>query len=511
MSSTTTTVTWHLERSKPNDVELIVKPHDYDSWLPVPGRDELNKGNVMTINLELRGKNGKPLNVKAESFELHLNNTSKEPGITINYPVDPGSNQLPDLRLLLLPNIESVDEGQSLSVSSTDGISGKAYIGSYDGGGWSTLTAEAILNDGHHTRLQGRLLVSNGETEILIPKRNPNSKIGEYWSKANGNPADNDDNESYSGNNNKGDGLSAYEEYRGVISENEFGSKPGKFGRLDPSKKELGIKLDKAQLSLFEQGIKWFENGSKLKVIKFYEGEIGGDRRFNKNSSYAHIYDQYTLVLYKGLLADLGIGSPLGCTFKVGFNFKDPAKNDPDIPANTASIVIDPDAVNKEYNTLSARYSPERLPFTASELFSNTVAHELGHGVNVAHHGQTPGEISPVTATAADKSPYYTFRVFNRQGVEITDRPYTINGLIGKSGDGTLESGDISCFMAYVPYYNWAFTRGADFARIYNQVPLTPLGQTMCVSEAGTGFNHSIIFFGNAVPGNCVSQVKLKP
>ncbi|HET9826059.1 MAG TPA: hypothetical protein VFP87_12045, partial [Chitinophagaceae bacterium] len=266
LSTTTTTISWRLRRSPPEDVELIVTPEgydkagvkmNYDDWLPEPGINEMFKGSVMTINLKLQGKNGKPLKVKAESFELQLNNTSREPGITINYPSEPGPKQLPDLRFLMLPNIESEDEDQFISVGSPDGITGKTYIGSYDGGGWTTLTVEAILKDGHHTHIRGKLLVSNGQTDIPIPKRKANAKIAEAWLKKYNNPGEMDDREQSNGNGNDGDGLTAYEEYRGVVAE-------GQYKRLDPTKKEVGIVAREKDLSLFDEGIELFKSASDL-------------------------------------------------------------------------------------------------------------------------------------------------------------------------------------------------------------------------------------------------------
>ncbi|MBL0130434.1 MAG: hypothetical protein IPP43_04340 [Chitinophagaceae bacterium] len=60
-----------------------------------------------------------------------------------------------------------------------------------------------------------------------------------------------DDKEYSTGNSNDGDGLTAYEEYRGVISEKEFGPRnPNKFGRLDPNKKRAGNNGKRAELPI---------------------------------------------------------------------------------------------------------------------------------------------------------------------------------------------------------------------------------------------------------------------
>jgi len=260
----------------------------------------------------------------------------------------------------------------------------------------------------------------------------------------------------------------------------------------------LGLRVDKAELPYFTEGINWFENATKLKVLRFNETEIGPDRKLNKNAGHANIYNQFTLLLYKGLLGYAG--GPLGVAYSVNMQ--------PNIPANSQNIVIDPGAIQNEYNFILNRERPVRLPFTQSDLAANTIAHELGHGVNIPHHGQHPDQTSPQEATLPDRSPYYTFRVFDRNGSAIP-LPTTLKGRIGISGG--LQSGDLSCIMTYNPYYNWAFTRGADLARIYNKVPLIPIGNKLCTSTLGTGFNHSIIYFGDASSGgNCFEKIKLK-
>ncbi len=493
------TITWSLSRDL-NDAVLIVTPENYDNWMPEPGKDESSPGKLMNISLKIQARNGGPSPVKATEFILQLSGTSREPGIALNYPVtDPKTT--PDLQFQWQMYADTSAEGQQLEIHLRNpGVSASARIAAFDGGGYTTLSVTAILED--NTELRGSLLVPNGEQLIRIPKRMPGDKIATAWLTANNNPGESADEDALDGNPNKGDGLSAYEEYRGVICEYEFGARhPAKFGRLDPWKMNLGLKVDKAELPFFAEGIKWFENGTHIKVLRFNEREIGGDRRLNKNGASAHIYDQYTLLLYKGLLAYAG--GPLGITYTSSMN--------PEIPANTQNIVIDPGAVQREYDTIANRARPAPLPFTRSELLANTIAHELCHGVNVWHHGEEPPIPRPLRkATLPDQSPYYTFRVFDRAGNPV-NLPYEFRGRIGIAGG--LQSGDLSCIMAYNPYYNWAYTRGADLARIYNQVPIAPIGNKICTSALGTGFNHSIIYFGDASPGrgNCLQQIKLKP
>ncbi|HET9826061.1 MAG TPA: hypothetical protein VFP87_12055 [Chitinophagaceae bacterium] len=501
LSTTTTTISWHLTRSQPQDVELIVTPEGYDKdghkkkyddWLPEPGRTELNKGSIMTINLELQSKNKKPLKARVESFELRLNNTSREPGITINYPIEPASKPLPDLRFLMVPNIESVDEDQFISIGSPDGITGKAYIASYDGGGWTTLTVDAILKDEHHTHIQGKLLVSNGEVDIRIPKRDPNVHIAEAWLKANGNPGEMDDKEQSNGNGHDGDGLTAYEEYRGVISE-------GKYRRLYPDKKELGVRLERAERSFFLDGLEWFKKASDIDIVRFTENEIGDDRLLNKNSTTAHIYPQCAILLEKG-----GLKNALGKTFP-----------EPGIPKDIEMVIIDEQACLMEYRFWQAyaKKLNEPVPFSSNEFIANAIAHELGHTVACIHHGPHEKTVDGPAAQKKLDDAGVKYSIISYDG-SVINLPYRILGKVGTNGNE--ESGDISCLMAYQPFCWWALN-------IKNGVPtftglrLYPLGNIMCNSTDGKYINEKDAkgdndYFGDVSSGggNCKPSIKLK-
>lgn len=488
VGTVTTTITWNLVRSL--DVELIVTPQNYNNWLPEPGRDELTKGSVINISLKVQRRNGQPSTLKAKSFELHLSSTSKEPGITLNAPLSPSSDQMPDLRFLEHPIAESLEEDQFIKIDCKDGSTGNAFIASYDGGGWTTLTVEAILEDDTH--IKGSLLVSGGEQEIRIPKRDIGSKIATAWLTANGNPGEMDDDEitpiqKSAGNINKGDGLTAYEEYRGVISE-------GKFKRLNPKKKEVGILASRSDFSLFSEGIGWFKNASGLEIVRFDfdREEIAPDGKLNLNAKSAHDYDQYALYLLNGGLGGTGT---LGIVYS--------RTNAPDIPAQIISVVADWNAIQAAYRRRVTSTRPDLLKFTLQDYLAQTVAHELGHAVNIWHHGvDNPYEDFNVNDNSA------SYRIFNRNGILITDRPYTLSNIGFKTG--TVESGDMSCMLNYYPYYSWGYTIGADGAHIFNQVPLLSLGKIFCKSKNATGINATRLYFGDADKGNCLEQIKLR-
>jgi hypothetical protein len=110
-------IRWCLTRG-PIDLDLIVTPLEYNTWLPSPGSDEKIPGSNITIGLQVKGKNGKPPSFKAKYFELELKNTSRENGITINYPAkkSAGALPLPDLGFVPQEGATIAKDGQAIKV-----------------------------------------------------------------------------------------------------------------------------------------------------------------------------------------------------------------------------------------------------------------------------------------------------------------------------------------------------------------------------------------------------------
>jgi hypothetical protein len=355
---------------------FIIAPEKYDDWLPLAGRDELSKGGMMKLNLKVQRRDGRPSPISVREFELRLTNTSREPGITLNFPINPHVQQLPDLRFIPHAIAESDSDHQSITIKSRDGRTGSALIASYDGGGYTTLTGEAVL-DGE-IRIQGELIVPGGEHEILIPKRDPGSNIAKAWLRVNGDPLDNDDNELSVGCRNDGDGLSAYEEYRGVISQ-------GTFKRLDPQKKDLGVWGTRIDMKSFSEGMAWLERAAGIKVIRFVDGEIDADRKLNRNFRTSNIQKQYVQNIVKGKVSDgVGENRPIDVTGK--------------IPFQSEKVVIDVNKISAAYNiqVRAIAGTNTRMPYTLLEQIANTVAHELAHGIGVDHHGP-PSDVPNIT------------------------------------------------------------------------------------------------------------------
>lgn len=480
----TTKITWDLRRTLEN-VELIVTPANYDQWMPKPGRDEFTAGAIMNVSLKLQKRGGGPTNIKAKQFELKLINTSNEPGMTINFPVN-STNTTPDLRFILHSNGDHWDTTfQEFNILCSPPRQSESFkIGAFDGGGWTILRADAILED--DSRITGHLLVSNGDIDIRIPKREPDSHIAEAWVVANDHPGAMDDKENSNENPYLGDGYTAYEEYRGIIHN-------GSFKRLNPKKKELGILSNSRNFVLLGEGINRFKAASDLEIISFDidRKEVDSDNRVNTNKKSDHDFDQYALHLRNGSLG----GKLLGQVF---------SRTDvPDIPSQILAVVIDFSCLLTTYSYRVTDASPDVLKFSLSEYLAQTVAHELGHAVNVWHHGGGK-TFDPFTISTLSNDT----RIFDRNGNLITYRPITLKG-IGEA-NGTVESGDLACMMNYYPYFKWGYSIGDDQANVFNKEPLIPLGKKFCNSDAATNFNTTGLYFGKAAKGKCIMQIKLR-
>lgn len=477
-------INWSLTRG-PSEADLIVTPQAYDTWLPLPGKSEKEAGGRLLVSLQLVGKDGKPSKLKAKYFELELKGTSKEPGIALNAPLQAAATPAFDLAFEPLEGARLEEKGQKMEVFPSDGTSASVAILSYDGGAYTTLVATAVLPGGR--RIRGMLLKKGGEKEILVPRRSGGSLIADAWKKLYGNPEDSDDKEKSPGNENDGDGLTAYEEYRGVMT-------TGQFKRLNPNKKELGVQLAKEQETAFKGGLDLFAKASGIDVILLYKDELSPDRILNKNSASAKASVQHALLLEATTLPEGVMGR------------NDPKERLKKTPKQSEKVVIDLAQFQTHQKELEASCTAAGIsvPYTLEQNKAVTIAHELAHGVYLDHHGKPSQEINR-TASAGSAVP---FRIYATDGSEVKERPFNIEGRVGT--DGNEASGDLSCIMAYNSVYQWAYHKAADGSLVYYAVPPLPTGTRFCQSDEPTGINTSGHFFGKATTGNCLSRLKVR-
>lgn len=478
----------------PDDVELIITPENYDNWLPAPGSSEQQYGATINIGLKLKPKEGKQLTVKATSFKITLHNTSEEPGIAINYPAVKQDKDLPDLRLLAAATANPVNNGQQITLPANNGESAFATLASYDGGGYTTLTAEAVLTDGRI--IKGKLLKPSGVSEVLIPKRNSGRMIASAWITKDPSNSDTEDNETSKGNQNNGDGLSAYEEYRGIFSQ-------GKHLRLSNKKKELMVQIAGKDLIHFKSGLSLMSAAAGIEVLPLSEQELGKTRLLNINGNSARNGDQYALLLLNQPIGSASEKQNYGTT---GINLPKP-KYGKSIRESEKTIV-DVTEIMRSYREQEevAKKAKDPMPYTMEDEISSTVAHELAHGLNVYHHGDHGSEAArPIN---------YTGKVKVIAFGSASDRPLNykqdtlIRSTIGLPGGES--SGNISCIMVYTNYFQWAGDIKKGEYIHYHAVPLLPVGKIFCTSSDATGINKSPHYFGKAARGNCLAQLKIK-
>lgn len=278
----TFSIGWTLRETLP-DVELKVTSRDYERWRPTaePGP---KPGKPLRMVARLVSPSGADLsNVRMERVDWKLVNTSREPGIALNYPPD-SSDVSFDLKLTDLP---TRNEGQEATHFNPPGKTSAVFIEPYDWGGWTTLNVEAQLNDGRV--IKGKMDVGNlafGPTEnIRIPRTYSDSRIAIEWQRQNGAVDMWDDEDSEKLPLGKpgadGDGLSVYEEYRGFYV-------GGKHVSTDPRKKDLFIFNDtKSTVDSFpivERAVSRFESISGLNIRKLKSGELSS-AEINRNRS----------------------------------------------------------------------------------------------------------------------------------------------------------------------------------------------------------------------------------
>lgn len=463
-------------------VDLIIESPKYDGWLPVPGKDEDSHGNTIDVGLKLVSPTGKPLTVKAKYFEAKLVNTSAEPGIAINYPIDAPSNGKPDLCLLDDKGNRAPGDAQSLKVTAIDGKTGSLAIAAFDGGGFTTLEVTAFMEDG--TQVTGHYLKPDGLSSVPYPKRNAGRLIAESWLTKYNNPNEYDDNEQTIANQNHGDGLSVFEEYRGVISE-------GKHLRLDPVKKEVGIRVKKEEVDLFRNGFALFASATNVIPVICYTTEMEESRKINRNGKTAKAGDQYGLYIENKDLGD-GIGETVP-----GSNFK--------TTKITTGVYVNIARIRYVHQETLKRNGIPRLPYTVQEDIDNTVAHEIAHGIGIPHHGSSGQGV----IYTKKESPNADIVFLLEDGKPSPVIPTLDQQLLG--GQHNDASGDLNCIMAYTGKYQWAFTPESRKI-IYRQVPFMPVGKKLCSSVAGTGINANGKYFGDAQSGygNCLSVFKVK-
>jgi hypothetical protein len=395
------TYAWNLTHHE--NLEVIVEPKEYDGWVPQGGPDENTPGNRLVVEARLQTKDGSPVREEAAKFTFQLAHVSREPGVCMNFPANPKEKPDPDLQF-------DEQSGAGLTVFDDKGRpanrgpraetkrgrykKAQASVGAYDWGAWGEIRVTAEMPDGR--KIVGYLEKDKDRPYVLLPRRQPGSHIADAWKEglAQACPGirdlpDDDDSEDvpkqtgapglYVTGPVQGDGLTLYEEYRGFYEGGGDGRRRHVQG--DPARKDVFIWDTYGGPS--KDGILLFQALSGLAV----HHELGDDE----------------------------IGPGRVVTFGQAVKEGPPGKEGPPADQTGPEVVV-----NSNYSAETPRRGTKYGIYLASaptdgpdgigyggpgqpkkvvirytdhllsiHRLSYTVAHELLHCCNVAHHGNT--------------------------------------------------------------------------------------------------------------------------
>lgn len=505
-------LTWTLSPEPLADVELVVQLAGYPDWLPRGGKDETTAGNHLPGKVVLRRRGGGETTARIDALTLRLDAVSREPGVCLNQPLGGGATS-PDLQF-------AADSGATLDQQNTrlqkQGLKAAQYaftIDCYDWAASAKFVAEATLADGR--QVFATLDGDPTTADVRLPKRSESSLIADAWQTLMGGAArDTDDDDRQAGNGNRGDGLTRFEEYRGMLAKGkhtrDHAAGPDGKRPLMPGTKDLVVEntIQHALLPSVKAGLRLFEQASGIHIVEVDAGEFDPARQVNLNLGSATAGPQHGLRLVNASTIGSGaVGQSQGVRQRVG------SASLGGSPAGWEKITVDLDGERQVYADLVRACTAQRLPvpFTLDREVQSTVAHELAHGLGVLHHGDSrPVKLASNTIDATTNR---SLLAYDRDGTVITQRPFQIGGAIGEAGNDA--SGDVHCLMCYNNVWTWSYFAGeAVYA-----APILDVGDVFCRSNQATGPNAPRLLangktvrgvFGAATAGNCLGRMRVK-
>lgn len=461
------------------DLKLELTSGDWQKWRPTAEYDG-SAGKPLEVTATVKRDDGTPAPDDVESFEWELVQTSREPGIAINWPTEAKANDKKEFDLRFEPQegqVAATPENQKLIRPVRNTAQDKAIIKPYDWGGWSTLKVTAVLRGGR--RLTGRLQGAS-EDDMRLPKRRPSSLIADDWlSQWNiPNKGDEmDDDPEPVGDGSAGDGLTLYEEYRGFYENRRH-------GEGNPMRKDY-FAVNKAG-SEVEAGLAHFRAITGLLVHpRVLRTEMDSGRVINGNyTSSPHRVDQHAVVFQNA-----------------GYSGESRAVGGPSTPKNI------------EYVGLQTRF-PGAPTFDANvDYTTSTIAHEALHTVNVWHHGRGDKDVFWNGGGGILFENGVSITAINEAGNDITAAKSSFFGIKGETltigVDGGQHSGVEDCVMRYDNAYGY-YSKSDARAR-YVPDAREVAGAQLCDGKDGTSTNgagHSPQSrFGSATNGHCKSQI----
>ena len=420
------TLNYHIGLKKEIDVTLEPEDSSEFTWLPSPGE---KRGYTLTLN--------EPGPQEIEKIRFILHSTSSHPGIATNAGNHLRLDECPDctIRKTIVKKpwqtflgLNSNGEPQSLyrlysqyndcpidsledifftdidnpefdpgedaiseklkytitqEITSRKEITQNSYqavITVMDSAATTRLSAE-ILWGGvwYEAKAIGKTANSDG-TRLLIPLDRNHNQIADSWEEGKGVDNPDDDNDNIPAGDHQGDGLTNFEEYRGIYSE-------GVLTRLWPDYKDLFVYDDSTRFraSLREVQSRYEKQNLTLWILE--EDEFRDDL-INFNEVEHRNGDQYIIVIMDHhMVPQVAMAAASGLAVHAG---------PPTRTANT--IIIDssrPDLswVGEDPNktSLTTLLGAEDAAGYYTSHYAQTLGHEIGHLQSLPHHGEGEG------------------------------------------------------------------------------------------------------------------------
>lgn len=508
VESTSRTTSWGFRPMAIRDHELvIVPPPGWREWLPDP---YVEAGRMVEVRLLVQKKGGGAPTLQPKRITVRLMGTSAEPGECLNAD---STGQSPDVTILRTePESQPSAGGQTTEIDLLEAgaTSARVVLRVADAAALTRLVASCEFVDGRAT---GGKVQGTGEPDLCLPRDDDQNRIGDAWEEERGcagiSPLEDDDDQT--DNPNRGDGLTAFEEYRSVVTRGSLARNlrtAGGAKALDPRRKDLLVV--NAGGALLEPGFTLFEQLSGIGVVVLVPGDLPADRLVNRHSDTGRGGDQF------GVVVEINENPDPSSTKAVGAS-SGPRGREDKIPSpkdcmfvRVAPAKITRLAAEQERSNLSQGVA---MPYTAAEQIAETVAHEVAHGVGVEHHCDADGNGDHGLLRLVCKDD--PTRLIDPSGKHLPGLLSLVGGEFPEDlgVKPSVSSGDIECVMCYRNYYQW-MNVWRDGKHYFVKLMPLPVGKGFCKTAAGTGWNargRSLPpFFGDAERGNCLGQMRVK-
>ncbi|HZH97921.1 MAG TPA: hypothetical protein VEX38_03040 [Fimbriimonadaceae bacterium] len=464
-------VTWTLSPWDQQEGQVYLEKVA-DNYIPEPG-------NRTTVRLSI--ENGQMTEVKFTLYDVSNwkgENASKGQSTEPDLKLDPDSGysiKQQDPKTWIASGSAPHPDKASMDVLCSDG----AAIGK--------VKAEAKVN--------GKWVVAKaregGGGLVEIPVDKNKNKIADQWERdeliEKDNRPSNWDEEEVFGNPNKGDGIALFDEYRGFEGRNGY-------VRFSATMQDLVAFNEIGDMA--GPGLRLLSDAANIMVRDFGKRDKS-DKQVVKNRS------PYSLS-QAGVILRADSGTKGGKTLPENLSPKPSPK------------YVDACIVMVQLLSPMATLPTERR----LESLRYTVAHELGHSINLEHHG----EIEVTNFGHKVKVGEANRHILDPQGRDLREydergnkRPTPVDyDVLPEEELGVPHgkaSGDIMCIMCYNMIFDWCWYRyTANQGEWFFRVPQLEPANRLCTSGKGTGINADGKYFGDAEKGkgNCRSKFKVK-